>query len=279
MRKVITERIKRILSLFCIALFMIVYSAMGTATADDEVLVKAAYNWRNNDGTEKKKAGINDVIVIQVQGLQKLLDQSQCLRNMQPVAGCTKQEIRLFLDGRKVPDVVPVSGAPMEDKGTLQFHLERIGANKENDETWADLLGMPPFDKGFFERETEISVGLDNGFAQPTEEKHFQLVRIRKSQFYSGLVLLILLLILILWLAKTSDILRDFGPPPRGMNNRGKPNKKPSVPGCWISWSAGVANHPAPRLHCACGQPLAGEKGQATASKQESPSLGRGGLP
>jgi len=190
---------------------------------------------------DRNRAGIGDIIVIKVRDLITLVNQAKCLdKSGKKVPDCRDQQIALFLDGRKINGIVPESGAPRPEDETLQFHLQR---NLDNDEAWADLLGAPLLGSGFFRRPTEVSVGLESGYPEPTivKAQNFSLTRIREIRFWVCTIGVLLLLYLILRLAKRSDILRDSGPAPTGNDARGKEKRKPfSLARCqmafWFFW-------------------------------------------
>jgi hypothetical protein len=69
-----------------------------------------------------------------------------------------------------IKELSPESGAPQEDKGELQFHLQR---NASNDEAWADILGSPKIGHGFTKRTARVSVGLENKYPIPTNVNKF----------------------------------------------------------------------------------------------------------
>jgi hypothetical protein len=198
----------------------------------DKVRVIEVYNLgqANNPKPEyRNSAGLQDVIVVKVHDLQSLTRAAKCLsKDDRHVDGCHEQAIALFLDGRQIKGIVPESGAPTIEElpgkdglfdGTLQFHLQR---NADSDEAWADLLGAPPFGKGFFERPTEVSVGLENGYALPTEVVHkptvatqgFALIRIHIEWFIPCSILLVIVFFSLFLLAWYSELLRDIGPKP-----------------------------------------------------------------
>jgi hypothetical protein len=169
----------------------------------------------NSKGTDwENYAGLNDIIIVKVSNLQELLNDSKCLDKdgkKKANSNCTEREIALYLDGREIKGLIPESGAPKVEPGTLQFHLKReVG---KNDEIWADLLGAPPFTLGnrLWYRPTEISVGLENGYALPTDKKDFQIIRLRSVWFWVSLIGLILLIWALVRLAKRTDLLRDVG--------------------------------------------------------------------
>ena len=198
-------------------------------TPTPEIVTKQAWNAAYpNDEQEKNRAGLEDILVVKVSNLRGLLNDAKCLDdNQQKKPNCQAQEIALYLDGRKITGLIPESGAPDPQTETVQFHLKR--ELDKNDEIWADLLGAPPvsFDDRLFYRPTAVSVGLENGYALPTEVKSFQLTRIRRGWFWISLIGVILLGLALILLAKTTDILRDFGPPLVGVNAKRKPKKKP----------------------------------------------------
>jgi hypothetical protein len=182
------------------------------------------------DFEQRNRAGLQETIVVKVHDLESLIRAGKCLSNNdQPVPNCQKQAIVLFLDGRQIKGIVPESGAPRlgapspgtVTDGVLQFHLQR---NADSDEAWADILGAPPLSKGFFERLTEVSVGLENGYALPTdvtvaqstdEQHRFRLIRIHIGWFIACSVVLFAVLFFLLALARYSELLRDIGPKPQ----------------------------------------------------------------
>jgi hypothetical protein len=163
----------------------------------------------SKDNKDRNKAGIGDIIVIKVQNLKYLLDKSNCLDTAGKVnSECHKQEIRLFIDGRMIKDIAPESGAPQEDKGELQFHLQR---NASNDEAWADILGSPKLGHGFTRRAARISVGLENDYPIATDVNKFILNRVRLPWFITSLIGLCLYFIVLITMARKSELLRDRG--------------------------------------------------------------------
>lgn len=180
---------------------------------------------RVEDQELRNSAGLGDIIVVQVQNLQSLSNQARCIDDATggKKENCEKQEIALYLDGRKIEGLEPESGAPRPEEGTLQYHLQR---SDKSDEAWADLLGAPPLRGDFFYRPTEVSVGLANAYAVPTSVTKFNLVRIREYRFVIYTIGLLFMIGLLLWLATKSDILRDIGPQPSGLDVRGRPRRK-----------------------------------------------------
>jgi hypothetical protein len=178
------------------------------------------------DSTRRDSAGLGDIIVVRVQRLQDLVNHAKCMSgDGRRVPGCQPQEIALFLDGREIRGLAPESGAPTPDDGLLRFHLARTDSS---DEAWADLLGAPPIaapNNAFYTRPTKVSVGIAGAYALPTafEDERvspFKLIRIRPSWFVTCSLLLLLVLGLLCWLAVSSDILRDPGPPAQAGERR-----------------------------------------------------------
>lgn len=203
---------------------------LGSPDEDPSKTPNAANTQEAKEAEEARHAArLQEIIVITVKDLRSLIRASKCLSDTdQPVPECNPQAIGLFLDGRHIKGLVPESGAPTLDEtsgssaptdGTLQFHLQR---NADSDEAWADLLGGPSFGRGFFTRPTEVSVGLENGYALPTKVKplgqtvkeRFWLVRMDPVWFIISFILLAFVLAALFILAWHSELLRDLGPTP-----------------------------------------------------------------
>lgn len=168
--------------------------------------------------TGKPEAGLGSEIVVTVQPFQQLVDRANCAP---PVAqGCVKQDIILFLDGRPLPCVSAERSNPND--GTMRFRLRRTEdlkptCNTDNKNSWDVLLGSPDA----FIKPVSLGVGLEkNGFPDAVlrddkdREAMFDLIVIRKAWFWICAGVLIVTLILFLWLARDSNIIRDPGPPP-----------------------------------------------------------------
>lgn len=189
-----------------------------TTTQNDPVVIEDVYNFKyENDKDNRKNAGINDIIVLKVKNLKKLVDLSLCRDKGVRIANCTNQKIALFIEGRKIDSMEPESIQLDGSDGTIQFHLTRN--TDVNDEAWADLLGNPSWKQFFFRDETKVSIGLENEYPV-TPGKTFDLRRIHKYWFWGATILYGLLLFLIFRLADRSDILRDIGEQPDGSEDR-----------------------------------------------------------
>lgn len=113
----------------------------------------------------------------------------------------------LYLNGRVIKGLYPEELHIAH--GRLIYHLE---ITKENKEVWIDLLGAPSLIK----RPVTLSVGLENGSAfDSVHAKENPVVLTVISPLY-GIVALIVIaatLILLLWLATRTNIIREPGPP------------------------------------------------------------------
>ncbi len=191
----------------------------------------------NDKGDDRISAGIGDIIIVKVRHLQTLVKRAKCLDdNGQRKPECVEQQIVLSLEGRTIAGLTPEAVDTRAESETLQFHLQR---NEENDETWADLLGNPPTGKKFFLRETQLSVGLENGYiaASAVKGEKFKLIRVKVKRFWASTFGLLLLLVVIVYLAIRSDILRDAGPDPVGKEGSTKPVRKPySLARCQLAF-------------------------------------------
>ena len=159
-------------------------------------------------------ASIGDRIVVKVKNLNTLLKKTLCYDNAgkQINVDCNAPKIRLFIEGRMMKAIEPESGAPKENEGELQFHLQR---NSQNDEIWADILGSPGSDSNSFTRKSvEISVGLENGYAEQTMvmgSNKFTIERIKKGWFIGCIIIFLAYLIFLISTARKTTLLRDRG--------------------------------------------------------------------
>lgn len=162
----------------------------------------------NRDG-KRDVAGIGEIIVVKVENLDSLLERSTCKDAAgSTIPNCKKAQIKLFLDGREIDNIAPISGAPKIDStgtGELQFKLDR---NADNDNAWATLLGSPAIGSQFFKRRTEVSIGLAGSNAIPSDI-HFEMVRIKKVWFWFCFFGLLVYMVIIIILSIKSDLLRD----------------------------------------------------------------------
>lgn len=168
---------------------------------------------------DRNRAGIGDSIIVVVENLKSLVDRADCLDEKgQPRPGCQAQKIGLFLDGIKIEKLSAEAINVQSGSGALRFHLERTA---DSDHSWADILGAPPLGQGFFEKETSVSVGLNNESPIPVQALNkLRLVRVH-SGWFIGCFIGVMVLIYYLWrLANESDLLRDFGPAPEGEGAR-----------------------------------------------------------
>lgn len=180
------------------------------AVATVKDVYKVGHEKNDPRDNERHRAGIGDSIVLQVENLKTLADRANCLDEKgETKSGCEVQQLVLFLDDIKIEKLYAESVDTAPGAGTVRFHLERTA---DSDHPWADVLGAPPFGSGFFERETSISVGLENEspIADGTKTK-FHLIRIHLTWFIGGLAGVLLLIYYVLRLARESDMLRDFG--------------------------------------------------------------------
>lgn len=233
----------------------------------DSVVVTQVYNLQYKTATTaaekeyKRKAGLNDIIVVRVQNLERLFNISQCVGENLP-APCVPKNISLFIDGREMAGIQPESGAPKLDTvsananqnaqptvsadGELRYHLQRTDGAKEgssNSEHWADLLGLrfDDFEDWKFnvrERRVEISVGLAGDYPVATkikieaaeDENRFWLYRVRFQRLLLwGLIAAIIIGGLVVLAIKT-NILRDSR---EVLWNQEKPYSLSAVQAAW----------------------------------------------
>jgi hypothetical protein len=160
------------------------------------ITVNKVYNI-SNKGSITGMAGIGDIIIVEVNNLDSLLNKAKA----------QDQKIRLFIDGRKIDSIEPISGAPDTAIGILQYRLDR---NSSNDRIWADILGAPPL-SALFTKPVKVSVGLDNEYAIKTlgSSTNFTLIRIHRGWFWACSILVFLYLYVFIVMVKRKGLLRD----------------------------------------------------------------------
>ncbi len=188
-----------------------------------EPVVTDVYNIKSQDGAdaaERAVAGLGDIIIVRVTGLRELLHRAKCTSEdpqNPPPATCRPQELLLYLDGRPLKGLLPESGAPKPEEGTLRFHLQRPGEAApaedaaDTDEHWADLLGLSTDDIKLY-RTISVSVGLENEYPIDTQVKDFRLLRMRRGRLIFWSIFFALCLIALVHFARASDLLRDRKP-------------------------------------------------------------------
>jgi hypothetical protein len=144
------------------------------------------------------EAGIGDTIIVKVENLPPEIK----------TGGLT-----LFLEGRPLKGV---TNSLVE--GKLNFLLKRTS---DSTDTWSILLAKPDFNP--YRLET-VSVGPADGQPFASADKDNP-VKIKLRVYYRGwaifcLILLVLTLILFVWLARTTGIIRDSNPPLLGARLR-----------------------------------------------------------
>ncbi|MEW6211161.1 MAG: hypothetical protein AB1631_22540, partial [Acidobacteriota bacterium] len=146
-----------------------------------------------------------ETIKVRVEGLDKWVDQ--------PNHDATK--FVLHIEGNPFNGIVPEI---TDDDTALQFDLERTAENKH---AWNDVLSRHKQ----FTREVPVTVrqaGVDvNG------EVKLILIVIRRTQLWIFIIISLAGLVLFWALARRSDMIRIPGPQPEGLDDRGKPCRKP----------------------------------------------------
>ena len=87
------------------------------------VKVLEVYNQKYKDSANERHnmASIGDIVVVRVENMDSLIKLSQC----KDVAnGCTPQKICLFINGRLINNIYPISGAPQKKGDTNIWELQ-----------------------------------------------------------------------------------------------------------------------------------------------------------
>ena len=166
------------------------------ATPQDPIVV------RTGTSTE---GGLKDTITVVAQGLSAYL------------AGQSVQSPKfvLYLNGIALQGLQ--ASAPIAGHDHITFYLDRIDANRA---AWA-LLFQDPVPT----RQVSLSIGLEGGHAFNTQVWNFGLVLFRIGWLVAWGALILVLLVLFLWMARASDIIRESGPPPAQGQNGVTPRK------------------------------------------------------
>lgn len=142
---------------------------------------------------------LDDIVEVRIQDLNKWVEAHESHDPAKLVP---------YLNGRAItgnyPDELHV------DRGRLIYHL-RI--TPENREVWIDLLGAPDS----YKKPVTLSVGLENGSAFDSVHERDKPVPLTVISPVYGLVaalLILITLILLLWLVRKTNIIREPGPPP-----------------------------------------------------------------
>jgi hypothetical protein len=121
------------------------------------------------------------------------------------VAGNDPGKLVLVLNGRAFKDL-PAKAVNVS-RNELQFDIRHTADTRE---AWALLLGKPDG----FQRDMLLSVGTDKGVVVPGEPLKVRFLLVDRLLFWVFVGVLVVAGGLFLWLAKSSNILRDSGPEP-----------------------------------------------------------------
>src|ERR1043166_4264263 len=139
---------------------------------------------------------LDDIVEVDLENLQKWAETNDASKlvpyiNGRAIKGNYPEEIHL-------------------ERGRLIYHLEITPANKE---VWTDLLGAPTA----IRHPVTLSVGLENGAAFDSIHARDNPVILTVISPVYGLIALLVItvtLVLLLWLARKTNIIREPGPPP-----------------------------------------------------------------
>lgn len=152
----------------------------------------------HDDAAALKAANVialGDVVTVTGENFAKFFDKS-----------CAPKQVVLFFNGLPMAGITPKP--PTDPAGTeLNFTLTRSNAAPN---TWLPILGSPAGS-----RKVTVSVGFSDGFAMgsmsgPLPELEFNIVP--RGRFVAWVIVLMLLVILFVFCAKRSNIIRDPSP-------------------------------------------------------------------
>lgn len=122
----------------------------------------------------------------------------------------------LYIDGMAFRGLTPA----LMEGDTLLYDLQR---NEENKEAWTTVLSRKR--GNFFYCYVPVTLGFENGVQLPSEAK-LRFIRINPKGFRVFGSICLVTIVLFFALAWRSDIIRDTGPQPEGVDGYGKPYRK-----------------------------------------------------
>ena len=166
----------------------------------------------------KGQCKLFESITIEVDNLSELLTKAD--NNL--------ENIILYFDGYPLSALHPRSGCDTAKELIFDLIMIEDSETAQTQNSWNSLLGKP----NLFPpkpRKISITIGIEN---QPPIDtvycggKTFDLVTIDVLGFLIYLGMLVAAIVLFVWLAIKSDLLRDAGPQPEGKDINGKPFRK-----------------------------------------------------
>lgn len=148
-------------------------------------------------------AGLAEEICVTIVNGEELIDEARQ----------NNKHIILFFDRMPLKEVYPQSYVINSDKDDLRFF---IGHTNAPIALWDNFISSRKTGQ-FFSRKVSVSVGLEDQTPIPTlveNEKAFTLILINKTWFTVSIVIIVAIIVLFLFLAAKTNILRDVGPNP-----------------------------------------------------------------
>ncbi|MEW6521374.1 MAG: hypothetical protein AB1461_18395 [Thermodesulfobacteriota bacterium] len=188
--------------LFCCVLPALALLAMAPAAAGAEAEVKPLRIEKVSD-----KLALRHPLILRVVNLPEWLSQE----------GNDFSSLILYIDGMAFKGLTPA----LIEGDKLLYDLRR---SEDNKEAWTTLLSRKR-GKFFSCSNVPVTLGYASGLQMPSNAR-LELVRINEKGFriFAGVSLVTLVLFFVL--ARRSDIIRDTGPQPEGVDRYGKPCRK-----------------------------------------------------
>ncbi|OGP69540.1 MAG: hypothetical protein A2Y80_00945 [Deltaproteobacteria bacterium RBG_13_58_19] len=141
------------------------------------------------------------------------------------ITGNDLSKLILYIDGNAFKGIPP---ALIENNNKLQFHLKRDPKDKE---AWNAVLSRKRDD--FFTRKVPVTVGFENG-VQVTSSVKSTLEVINRTWFLIFVIIFGGAIFMFLGLACRSDIIRETGPQPEGIDQRKPYSLARTQMACWF---------------------------------------------
>lgn len=157
--------------------------------------------WCDSSASKPCEAGIGDRVVVKVDGLTDAAKNNQI----------NLKELVIFLDGRPIRGV---TATQVEDamNDRVAFDLKRTDDSKS---VWTELLGSPSLLSPY--RTMTVSVGLPDKppipFTNHDSPPQINLRIYHQGWLVGTFIFMLVAIIVFVWLAKTTNIIRDANPP------------------------------------------------------------------
>lgn len=168
------------------------------------------------------KCELFETITVTVDNLPEFLAQTT-------QTGNDLSKIILYLDGYPLSGLHPRRDSASGNELIFDLIMVEDVENAQTQKSWNSLLGKPKLFPPA-PRKVSVTVGIENQPPIDTDVRGatnaYDIVTIETLGLWIYLGILVAAVVLFVWLAIKSDILRDAGPQPEGKDDKDRPNRK-----------------------------------------------------